>query len=323
MLYLNSEHIDANPIDWQRIVSTIMSTVWVMNSGDYAQPQKPYLRFGNPNNRIIAMPAYVGGDVSLAGMKWIASFPANLDKGLARAHSVTVLNDASNGRPLALINATRVSEIRTAGVSAAVATQYFKSARADTSVVAGIVGFGPIGQTHLDMLASILDERLEEVRIYDAREVKLDKVPAKLADRIRVCSSWDEVYAVSDLFITATVSPERYIDRKPKPGSLHLNVSLRDYQAKVARTFELIAVDSWSEVCREDTDIEVLHKEMGLQEHETHSIFDILYGNAFMALDAQSAALFNPMGMAAFDVAVGGQFYRQALADGAGVLLAD
>lgn len=60
MLYLNDRDIREVGLDWPSLVESIETTVRILDSGDYAQPVKPYLRYKNPQNRIIAMPAYVG-----------------------------------------------------------------------------------------------------------------------------------------------------------------------------------------------------------------------------------------------------------------------
>lgn len=89
MIYLGEKHIRAVGLHWQELADCIEDAVHVMDSGDYAQPVKPYLRYGSKAaNRIIAMPAYVGGSMHTAGIKWIASFPGNLQIGLPRAHSL-------------------------------------------------------------------------------------------------------------------------------------------------------------------------------------------------------------------------------------------
>jgi N-[(2S)-2-amino-2-carboxyethyl]-L-glutamate dehydrogenase len=75
-----------------------------------------------------------------------------------------------------------------------------------------------------------------------------------------------------------------------------------------------VLVDNWEEVCREKTDVEIMHLEKGLQKEDTRSIVDIVVGNGMSHYDAKLPLLFNPMGMAVFDVAVG-SYYHQAFKD--------
>ena len=155
MLYLNDQEIDQLGIQWGQTTDMILQTVHILRDNDYVQPVKPYLRYGDLRNRIIAMPAYAGGKVQRAGLKWVSSFPGNLEQGMQRAHSVTVLNEPNTGKPLAILNTARVSGIRTAAVSGAVIRCYEDAGRLDDELKVGIVGFGPIGQLHLQMLSSL------------------------------------------------------------------------------------------------------------------------------------------------------------------------
>jgi N-[(2S)-2-amino-2-carboxyethyl]-L-glutamate dehydrogenase len=80
MLYLNEKHIRQIGINWDESISAITEATRCLKENDYSQPIKPYLRFGDLNNRIIAMPAFVGKEFNMAGIKWIASFPKNIEK---------------------------------------------------------------------------------------------------------------------------------------------------------------------------------------------------------------------------------------------------
>jgi N-[(2S)-2-amino-2-carboxyethyl]-L-glutamate dehydrogenase len=307
MKYINEEHIAKGGIDWRNTISVIENAVKCMVVGDFAQPVKPYLRYRDLKNRIIAMPAFVGGNINTAGIKWIASFPDNLNKGLPRAHSVVILNNAETGEPIAIICTALLSVIRTASVSGLVIRDYLKS-RNIQKIKIGITGFGPIGQYHLKMCESLLGDRIESFLVYDIRQIQPDLLC--MSDRLQIVNSWEEAYLEADIFITCTVSQAPYIDKKPKPGSLHLNVSLRDYQTSVYEWFQdSIIVDDWDEVCRERTDIEMMNLEKGLVKTKTKSIKDIVQHDCLSNYPTDAAILFNPMGMAVFDIALG-SFYH-------------
>lgn len=322
MLYLNEANLKEVGIPWKETISIIEDTVRCIGKSDYAQPIKPYLRYRDLKNRIIAMPAFVGADINIAGIKWIASFPDNIHKGIPRAHSVVVLNEPDTGEPAAVINTALLSVIRTASVSG-VMMKYFDQVRAEKEYSIGIIGWGPIGRAHLKVCDSLFGERISKVYLYDSRPV-IHKEEVEFSDKSKVivAENWQEVYENSTIFITCTVSKETYIDLKPAAGSLLLNVSLRDFKTDIYdHVKNAIIVDDWSEVCREKTDIEVMHLEKGLTEEETKSIVDVVCGHCMQQLDKEDAVMFNPMGMAVFDVAIGAYYYRQALEKGVGTIL--
>lgn len=321
MIYLNRAHLETLGWHWHELLDVVRSSVSIIQHNDYAQPLKPYLRYGDLKNRIIAMPAYVGGDVEVAGIKWIASFPENIKRGIPRAHSTTILNDSESGKPTCAINTSLVSVVRTAAVSGVVVDKYLRRCPGSKKLNVGIVGFGPIGRMHLEMIGAILGDRIAQVNIYDLNPISQDDVPISLRSKVQICDAWQAAYTNADIFITATVAKDRYINLAPKPGSLQLNVSLRDYMPMLRRFMDVIIVDSWTEVCRENTDIEQMHLSMHLKKEDTCSIAEFLQHDEVS--NGQQVYMFNPMGMAVFDIAVASYYHRKAMANNVGVVLED
>ncbi|GAB6926342.1 2,3-diaminopropionate biosynthesis protein SbnB [Paenibacillus sp. JCM 10914] len=310
MIYLSEKHIQRLGIDWHRLIDVIRSAVYGMKEEQYSQPIKPYLRYRNLKNRIIAMPAFIGADFNLAGIKWIASFPDNIHKGLPRAHSVTILNDADTGVPVAIINTANISVIRTASVSGLIMEHFFR-VRNISSINVGIIGFGPIGQGHLDMCLSLFGERIQNVFIHDLKPINLDELSISEQDKGKLITveGWQEAYKEADVFITCTVAAEPYINLPPKKGSLQLNVSLRDYTLDIYKYVKnSIFVDDWDEVCREKTDIEMFALHKGLTQEDTHSLVDLVCDNGMERISQEEAIMCNLMGMASFDIAVASHF---------------
>ncbi|AZK48677.1 2,3-diaminopropionate biosynthesis protein SbnB [Paenibacillus lentus] len=324
MLYLNNNHLQTIGLRWEELENCIVETLRLLDSGDYAQPIKPYLRYVNPANRIIAMPAYVGGTVQAAGLKWIASFPDNTLSGLPRAHSVLLLNKPNTGVPYAIINSPLPSVARTVAVSAVMLRHYLQLHPAAKRIRIGIIGFGPIGQHHYDMCGKLFGECTDEVLIYDIRGAKLETPVIEDADasyrsRTRIVDSWQELYNTCNVIITCTVSDHRYIDQPPLAGSLLLHVSLRDYKASALEQIQTTVVDDWDEVCRENTDIELLHVERGLTKENTCSLTDVVCQGALGNLAADESVLFCPMGMAVFDITTAAYWVEKAQSLGIGM----
>ena len=308
MIYLNEETIKQIGFNWEETINTIKMAVKCLEVKDFSQPIKPYLRYRNLKNRIIAMPAYVGGGINMSGIKWIASFPDNIHKEIPRAHSVVILNNADTGQPVGIINTALLSIIRTASVSGLI-IKNFNELRKLNNINIGITGFGPIGQYHAKMCNEILKNKINKISIFDIRSIDKYLLPSNAS----FVDSWEQAYLNADIFISCTVSKASYINKMPKPGSLHLNVSLRDYMVDVYDFFKgSIIVDNWEEVCRENTDIENLHLKKGLQEADTKNIIDVVMNSCLKNYNQEQPIMFNPMGMGIFDIAIGSYYLNLA-----------
>lgn len=312
MIYLNEDNIKSIGIKWNETVYAIRESIECLLTKDFSQPVKPYLRYRDLTNRIIAMPAFVGGKVNKSGIKWIASFPGNIDKGLQRANSVTIINEADTGLPVSIINTTIVSGIRTAAVTGLVLEEYIKRNPEKKNIEIGIIGFGPIGQLHLDMVMSLLKGKIKCISIYDKRKIDENLIPAEAAPYVKFEDSWEACYKNADVFITCTVSKEPYVNLEPKKGSIQMNVSLRDFKPETKSYFDKMIVDDWDEICREKTDIEMMHLTQGLQRSDTYSLAETISGNVISNSAKDETIMFNPMGMAIFDIVIGNYFYNKA-----------
>lgn len=311
MIYMDDRDVKSISPNWRDLIEVIRSVVGILEAKDYAQPLKPYLRYRDLSNRIISMPAFVGGIMNTAGLKWISSFPSNVAIGLPRAHSILILNDASTGKPEAIINTSRLSAIRTASVSGYLIDEYCK-ARSLKDIKIGIIGWGPIGQYHLLMCEELLNKKIREVTVYDVRQIQTTTTK-EFKSNVTIAGSWQNVYKDADLLITCTSSTTPYIDLPPKKGSLHLNVSLRDYHVTAFDDFKnSIIVDDWDEVCRESTDIERMSIEKGLSSNHVKTIIDVHKG-CMAAYPCELPVMFNPMGMAVFDMGIAAHYRKIAV----------
>ncbi len=322
MLYLNESHIRSVKLRWENIISEIDSAIDLLKLGSYAQPLKLYLRYKDPRNRIIAMPAYVGGEANTAGLKWIASFPDNIHTGNARANSIIVLNDSDTGCPYSIINSASVSAIRTAGVSACLLQKYIEnSTKPEQVYTVGIVGLGPIGVFHLNMLNELFSRSISKILLYDISSEKSDRIAGEQRRvKTAACDSFEYLYQNADILITCTVSDKRYIDMPPRKGCFYLNISLRDFSPSFLKNVDCILVDDWDEVCRENTDIEQAHKINGLEKKDVFDLRQV--DDLFLQPQVYSGSLmFNPMGMAVFDLVIGKYYYKLARAQNLGMQL--
>ena len=107
-----------------------------------------------------AMPAHLrgpdaGGTNDLAGMKWIAGFPGNRERGLPALHGLVLLVDPMTGVPSAILDAGPITAERTAAVSG-VAIRRFAPAVTGRPPRAALIGAGVQGRSHLAVLGRVL-----------------------------------------------------------------------------------------------------------------------------------------------------------------------
>src|SRR6266508_575589 len=148
-------------------------------NGNSVNPHSYFLRFPEkPDCRIIALPAFLGDGFAVAGLKWIASYPGNVQRGFPRASAVLVLNDYETGYPFAILESSIISAARTA--ASAVLAAHWLSGQSCRAHSLGIVGTGFIARYVYDFLIDT-GWTVDEVRLYDRSPLESENF------RDRVC----------------------------------------------------------------------------------------------------------------------------------------
>ncbi len=159
ILYLSRADVEAVAVPMDRIISAVEAMFKEKGEGRVEMPPKPGIH-PRPDSFIHAMPAYIPA-LQAAGMKWVSGFPKNIKKGLPYISGLIVLNDPATGIPLAVMDCTWITAMRT-GAATAVAAKHL--ARPD-SRVAGILGCGVQGRSNLEALKVLFP--LRHVQAYD------------------------------------------------------------------------------------------------------------------------------------------------------------
>jgi hypothetical protein len=129
----------------KQLVDLVEATYLLHAAGDSVNPPSYFLRFPDcPSARIIALPASIGGPMRVDGVKWISSFPRNIDAGIPRASAVLILNDHRTGYPFACLEGSIISATRTAASAALAADRLSRGRSRPTRV--GFFGTGLIAR---------------------------------------------------------------------------------------------------------------------------------------------------------------------------------
>src|SRR5262245_26130540 len=107
---------------YKEVVALVEATYRLHDAGESVNPPSYFLQFPDrPTARIIALPASIGGQVRVDGLKWVSSFPENVSAGIPRASAVLILNDRDTGYPFACLEGSIISATRTAALAACAA----------------------------------------------------------------------------------------------------------------------------------------------------------------------------------------------------------
>jgi 2,3-diaminopropionate biosynthesis protein SbnB len=274
--------------------------------GASSLPHSSFLRFPDSDkDRIICLPAYLGEDYQLAGVKWIASMPDNVDRGMERASAVMVLNDRVTGRPQVLAEGSLISKARTAA-SAALASKVLAVAAPETI---GFVGCGPINSAVAQYLA-IVWPNVKRFIAFDLEPSRAEAFAETfLANRpgaqFKVGSSLEAVLSECSLVSFATTAIKPYLhslDACPA-GATILHVSLRDISADAILSNHNI-VDDLEHVNRAATSIHLASQQVGHTDFVHCSLGDILLGRIKVPDRDDRKLVFSPFGLGVLDLAV-------------------
>ncbi|UCG86174.1 MAG: ornithine cyclodeaminase family protein, partial [Gemmatimonadota bacterium] len=166
----------------------------------------------HPANFIHAMPAYLKG-MGVCGLKWVGGFANNHLRDLPNVTGIQVYNDIDSGVPLAVMDCSYPTGLRTAAVSAVAARL---CARPGCEVLA-LAGCGFEGTMHLRfltaMLPSIVSVRLLDVRLQAAETLARD-ARQYFAGEVTVCHTPEECIRGADVISTCTNGDDQIIEKE-------------------------------------------------------------------------------------------------------------
>ncbi|MFY9622111.1 MAG: 2,3-diaminopropionate biosynthesis protein SbnB [Pyrinomonadaceae bacterium] len=276
--------------------------------GDSSLPHSTFVHFpDDESNRIIALPAYLGQEFGVAGVKWVSSFPRNRDRGMDRASAVLILNSPVTGRPEAIIEGSIISAKRTAA-SAALAAQYFHNS--DDHSPVGIIGAGLINFEIVKSLRVACPE-MQTFMVFDivnARAVQFKNKCLDTFHQVEICTETDinTVLKKCRLISFATTASKPYLSDLSAcpPDTTILHISLRDLSPEVILSCDNVA-DDVSHVCRANTSLHLAEQLVGHRDFIRCNLADILLGLAPVRAKAGQTVVFSPFGLGVLDLAVG------------------
>jgi ornithine cyclodeaminase/alanine dehydrogenase-like protein (mu-crystallin family) len=287
-----------------------------------------------PREHLVPDPAFRGhfnllrayvAPLGVAGVKVVGDYVDNFERGLPSELGLLTLYDPRTGVPIAIVDATQITDWRTGALTALGARHL---ARRDAKVLAHLGARGT-AFSNVTMLDSEFD--LEEIRVTsrrpESREAFGEELTEALGKPVRVVDSAEEAIRGADIVVEATrlVEPEPLVRTDwIEPGTLVVPYgTVSAVELSLTEIMDKIVVDDWQQ-CRQGRFGSLRpHVERGLlSEANLHAeLGQIVTGSRTGRERDDERILFWHRGLATTDVAVGQLLYERAVDAGVGTIL--
>jgi ornithine cyclodeaminase len=247
------------------------------------------------------MPAHRGGDAPLFSLKEVVIAPGNSARGLDPHQGAVLLHDGETGVLQAVVNASAITEIRTAAVSA-VATKLLAPEGARR---VAILGAGVQARSHAVAMRAVVED--PELRIWSRTPAHAEALA--LESHAVVCETVEEALEGAEIVCTCTSSREPIVRRTWLAAGTHVNAvgssiaTARELDADVIAGSALF-VDRRESTVNESGDYLGAVEEAGIgPDHIRAELGELLAGSARGRRDQTELTVFKSLGLAVEDLA--------------------
>jgi ornithine cyclodeaminase/alanine dehydrogenase-like protein (mu-crystallin family) len=305
MLVLSQEDV-VRLLPMGECIDVMVQALSTLARGDALLPLRTVVRLPEPGNAFAVMPAYLGAPAAI-GAKVITIFPGNHGTAFDSHQGAVLLFDTVHGSLQALLDATAVTSIRTAAVSA-VATRLL--AREDADEVA-ILGSGVQARMHIEAIPLV--RRIKRVRVW-SRNIDHARGLARFASEhlgfeVEVAETAERAVRDAGIVCTTTSARQPVLQGEWLAPGTHVNAigasapDAREIDSQTV-TRSRLYVDRRESALNEPGDILVPLTEGAItRSHIVGELGELLMGTAVGRRDADEITLFKSLGLAIEDLA--------------------
>jgi ornithine cyclodeaminase len=210
-----SEHDVRQLLDMESCIDAMTEVLTSLARGELYQPLRSVARPPGSSTLLGLMPSYRGGAAPAYALKEIVVAPMNPARGLDTHMGAVLLHDGETGELVAIMNASPITEIRTAAVSA-VATRAL--ARSDAQRVA-ILGAGAQARGHVQAMRAVLGD--PEIRIWARNQEAAERLAGEVG--ATVSPSVDAALFGAEVVCTTTAAAEPIVEKRWLARGTHVN----------------------------------------------------------------------------------------------------
>ena len=315
VLVLNQQEVE-RLLDMEGCIEAMAGALASLARGEVHVPLRFLVNPENEPSLIGLMPAHRAGDAPLYSLKTVCVFPDNPQRGLDAHQGTVTLFDGVTGEVRALMNASAITAIRTAAVSA-VATRLL--AREDAREL-GVLGAGVQARSHLEALRLV--RNFERVRIFSPTAEHAQSLAAEAG--AEAVETAEEAVRGADVVVTATSSVEPVLLRDWLQEGAHVNVVGGRPPMMRELDTATIADSAFFVDRRESAEAEAFDYRDALEggaigpDHIRGEIGEVLIGEKPGRSSPDELTVFRSLGLAVEDLAAAEYVVRRARETGAG-----
>jgi ornithine cyclodeaminase len=312
-------------LSYDECAAAMRGALTALAAGRAQQPLRTVIRPEGAAGLMALMPSYLtddGGPEAAYGLKAICITPANPAAGLDTHQGVVLLSSGATGEPVAVVNASAVTEIRTAAVSV-IATGLL--ARPDADELA-VIGTGVQARAHV--LALDGARQLSQIRVAGRDPVRAerfaDSLRGQTAAPVKACGSARDAVARAGIIVTATSSAQPVLHRDWVEAGTHINAvgaclpHQRELDSGTVAAAVLFA-DRRDSLLAESGDYRLAAAEGAVTESQVRAeLGELLLGTATGRASADEITIFESLGLAIEDLAAASRIYQLAAQTGVG-----
>ncbi|MEZ5591807.1 MAG: ornithine cyclodeaminase family protein [Gammaproteobacteria bacterium] len=263
--------------------------------------------------------------LNLAGVKIVGDYVDNYKRGLPSEMALLNLFDPQTGMPVALLDATAITEMRT-GALTAIGAKYL--ARQNSKIL-GHIGARGTAYWNVRLLDKLFD--FDDIRVHsrrpESRNAFAERLSQDLGKPVRAVESWQQCLEGADIQIEASRLPAPqplFKTEWVKPGNLVVPYgTMSAVELSLTDVMDKMVVDDWGQCKQGQLGSLRAHVESGkLSEHTLHAeICQIVTGEKPGREREDETILFWHRGLSLSDIALGAAMLDKAKALGIGQTL--
>lgn len=303
-------------LTYPKCIELMREAMETVARGDSVLPLRQAMPIPGGIDKLGSMPGYLGGDDRGFGVKLLSLFPGNAKAGFSSHMGLYVLFDAEYGEPVAVMDASALTAIRTACATAA-ATDTLARPEAKIMLVAGT---GEQAESHIHALSEI--RSFEEIRIWgrspEKAEVLANRLQSRISAKLIAVTDLRDATKGADIVTLVTAAPKPILDASSLEPGMHLNTAGASHRGVMEIAPDMLGAAQFfvdympSALDQAGEMLAALDQNIIPDTGKVAEIGDVFLGTKHGRVAQADVTIYKSLGIAAQDVAAGNYILRKA-----------